>query len=77
MRSVLAQLEFAHNIKSWDEQGVPFRTHLYVPEVHPLTGVEFCEREDEGHVFKVSLLVRCITPTYTPPVCSVLDSVYD
>jgi len=26
-----------------------------VPEVHPLTGKGFCEREDEGHVFKVLL----------------------
>lgn len=33
--------------------GVPFKDHLHVPEVHPLTGVLFCEREDEGHVFKV------------------------
>ena len=28
---------------------------MYVPEVHPVTGFEFCEREDEGHVFKVKI----------------------
>ena len=26
---------------------------MYVPEVHPVTGIEFCEWEDEGHIFKV------------------------
>lgn len=31
-----------------------FKDHLYVPEVHPDTQMMFCEREDEGHVFKVS-----------------------
>ena len=30
---------------------------LYVPEIHPVTGVGFCEREDDGHVFKVFLLL--------------------
>ena len=55
LRSILAQLEFSHTIDKWDQDGVPFKTHLYVPEVHPLTGHEFCERGDEGHVFKVSL----------------------
>ena len=35
--------------------GAHFKDHLYVPEVHPITGVEFCEQEDEGHIFKVCL----------------------
>ena len=39
----------------WHSKGIPFKDHLYVPEVHPLTGAEFCEREDESHVFKVFL----------------------
>ena len=56
LRSILAQLEFTHTIRTWDDQGVPFRSHLYVPEIHPLTGSEFCESEDEGHVFKVGHL---------------------
>ena len=37
----------------WEKKGVPFRSHVYVPEIHPLTGVPFHEREDEAHVFKV------------------------
>ena len=53
MRSILAQLDYRYQVNHWKEQGIPFNTHLYVPEVHPDTGVPFCEREDEGHVFKV------------------------
>ena len=26
---------------------------MYVPEVHPITKLQFHEREDEAHVFKV------------------------
>ena len=33
----------------WHSKGVPFKDHLYVAEVHTLTGIEFCECEDEGH----------------------------
>ena len=43
----------------WQDRGVPFKDHLYVPEVHPLTECEFHEREDEAHVFKV-----CIGDSY-------------
>jgi len=32
----------------WNSKGVPFKDHLYVPEVHPVTGLGFCEREDEA-----------------------------
>ena len=52
-RSVLAHLEYTHQVNDWHSKGVPFKDHLYVPKVHPLTGVEFCECEDEGYVFKV------------------------
>ena len=40
-------------IKDWEKKGVDFVNHLYVPELHPVTGEVFCEMEDEGHVFKV------------------------
>ena len=39
-------------MKEWDHKGVNFSQHLYVPEVHPITGVGFCEMKD-GHVLKV------------------------
>ena len=55
LKSILAQFEFAYQIQYWEGEGVPFKTHLHVPERHPVTGYLFCEREDEGHVFKVCL----------------------
>ena len=30
------------------------------PEIHPLTGVKVCEREDDAHVFKVILLPKFV-----------------
>lgn len=53
LRSILAQMEYTYKVQTWDKKGVPFRTHMYVPEVNPITGMEFHEREDEAHVFKV------------------------
>lgn len=55
LRSTVAQMEYRHQIHQWVEKGVPFTTHLYVPETHPLTRATFHEREDEGHVFKVCM----------------------
>ena len=59
VRSILAHLEYTHQIRKWNDSGVPFRTYIYVPEVHPLLGTEFHEREDEGHVFKVININLC------------------
>ena len=53
LRSILSQLEYRFQIKSWDERGVPFSTYIYIPEVHPLTKKEYHEREDFAHVLKV------------------------
>ncbi len=58
LRSILAQLEFSYQINDWEIKGVPFKTHLHVPEDHPLTGTMFCEREDEGHVLKVVIAIH-------------------
>lgn len=55
LRSILAQMEYCYEVCRWDSAGVPFRTHMYVPETHHITGEPFLEREDEGHVFKVVL----------------------
>lgn len=54
LRSILAQLEFSHVVCDYDRRGVPFQTHLHVPEVHPVTGHHWYEREDPAHVLKVS-----------------------
>ena len=55
LRSILAQFEYRQTVRTWNERGVPFCRYMYVPEIHPVLGTEFHEREDEGHVFKVSI----------------------
>ena len=54
LRSILAQYEYQHCINQLEEQGINFRTYLYVPEIHPITKELFFEREDEAHVLKVT-----------------------
>ena len=63
LRSILAQLEFSHIVKEYDESGIPFRSYLHVPEIHPDTNNVFLEREDEGHVLKVLTILAFITVT--------------
>lgn len=58
LRSILAQFEFAHEVREWQAKGVPFQTHLYVPEIHPVTQMPFCERENEAHVLKVRAMLN-------------------
>jgi len=43
LRSILAQLEYAHTVNLFHSKGVHFKDYLYVPEIHPITGVDFCE----------------------------------
>ena len=56
LHSIIAQMEYTYQINTWHAKGISFKHHVHVPEVHPITGYEFCEREDEGHIFKVN---RC------------------
>ena len=37
LRSILAHLEYSHQVLEYDKAGVPFRTYMYVPEIHPVT----------------------------------------
>lgn len=53
LRAILAQMEHKYQVQMWDLKGVPFSVHMYVPEIHPITGEEFHEREDMAHVLKV------------------------
>ncbi len=64
LRAILAQLEYRYHVEQWELRGVPFRTYMYVPEIHPITSEEFHEREDFAHVLKVKTLqVSCIIIT--------------
>ena len=47
-------------IYEWEKKGVPFRSHIYVSEVHPLTDCPFHEREDEAYVLKVLWLCKIV-----------------
>lgn len=55
LKSILAQFEFAYQVREWEAKGIPFSTYLYVPELHPETHMPFCEHEDEAHLLKVTL----------------------
>ena len=46
-------MEFQYQVHHWDTNGVPFSTYVFVPEIHPITGKEFHEREDFAHILKV------------------------
>lgn len=43
LRSIMAQLHYQHKVLEYEKKGVPFSSHMYVPEVH-------------AHVFKVCLV---------------------
>ena len=73
LRSVLVQLEYKYQVDYWHAQGIPFKDHLYVPEIHPDTQMMFCEREDEGHVFKVSLCVIALQYIHVQVTCTCID----
>lgn len=55
LKSILAQFEYAYQVCESDKKGVPFKIHFYVPEVHPITGAEFHEREDYALVLKYNI----------------------
>lgn len=54
LKSILAQFEYTARVKQYVCEGVPFNVHLHVPEIHQSTGSVLCQREDEGHLFKVN-----------------------
>lgn len=53
LKSILAQLHYKYLVLQYEAKGVNFRSHFYVPDIHPITKTEFHEREDESHVYKV------------------------
>ena len=71
VRSILAQ---TFQINLWTVQGIPFDSYIYVPEVHPITGKEFHEHEDEGHVLKVNYAINLLYDLFC---CKELVIVHD
>ncbi len=54
LKSIVAQLEYSHQVIKYDNAGIPFCTYMYVAEVHPITWAEYLEREDDAHLLKVN-----------------------
>lgn len=52
LRSIVATFTYRKRVQELKEQGVDFSTHLYVPEVDPVTGLEHHERSDHNHLLK-------------------------
>ena len=60
LRSILAQFEYSSKVKQYCADGVSFDKHLHIPEEHKLAGNVMCQREDEGHLFKVQFFLVII-----------------
>ena len=43
---------FRHTVDQFCADGVDFRTHVYVPEIDPVTGKTHHDRCDHGHLLK-------------------------
>ena len=52
LKSLVATYRFRHCVKELKQQGVDFSTYLYIPEVDPITGDVYHEREDHCHILK-------------------------
>ena len=53
LKSILAQMDYVHQIQTWQSSGIPFNLYMYVPEKHPITDDTFYEHEDAAHLLKV------------------------
>ena len=52
LRSLVATYRYRHRISELASEGVDLNTYLYVPEMDPITGYYFHEREDHCHILK-------------------------
>ena len=43
MKSILSQLEYKHTVYTYEQNRIPFRIYMYVPEIHPSTNTIFFE----------------------------------
>lgn len=52
LQSIVATYTYRKRVQEFKEQGVDFSSHLYVPEVDPVTGLVHHERSDHNHLLK-------------------------
>lgn len=52
LRSIVATNTFRKRVEELKDQGVDFSSHLYVPEIDPVTGNVHHERGDHNHLLK-------------------------
>lgn len=52
LRSIVAIYTFRKRVEELKDQGVDFSSHLYVPEIDPVTGNVHHERGDHNHLLK-------------------------
>ena len=52
LRSLVATYRYRGQVAEFKEQGIDFSTYMYIPEVDPLTGDIYHEREDHCHILK-------------------------
>lgn len=52
LRSIVAIYTFRKKVQEFKEEGVDFSTHLYVPQVDPVTSLVHHERADYNHLLK-------------------------
>ena len=63
MRSIIAQMEYTYQIRTWQSKGVPFNIYMYIPENHPDTNATLCEQEDAVHLLNVKVTIGVSTIT--------------
>lgn len=52
LRTLVATFHYKQTVNDFTAQGINFQHHVYVPEVDVITGEEFHERADHGHLLK-------------------------
>ncbi len=52
LRTLVATFHYKQTLQEYCSKGVDFAHHLYVPEIDSITGNEFHERADHGHLLK-------------------------
>lgn len=52
LRTIVATFRYRNRIAELKKEGADFSMHVYVPEVDPITGDFYHEREDHCHILK-------------------------